>query len=173
MAGYRDCPNCGEKLHTSATWCQCGAEFRGVTPIAAAPGAKTSGTSIVWALLPALLVLAGASAFMMKQSGLLGAAAAQEEKAAPALTKFKGCLEVYSLDANQKAREESTVVRGMIRNACTQTVKSLKILIQVEDENGNAAKAWTAVTKLDVGQAKPFEKAWTGKLATYRVVEVR
>ena len=70
-------------------------------------------------------------------------------------------------------REIATVVHGMARNTCGQRLKSVGVRLVVTDDSGKKGDAWANVGDLEPYQTKPFERAWIGDIATYKVVAVR
>jgi hypothetical protein len=69
--------------------------------------------------------------------------------------------------------EPSTVVSGMVRNDCGETLKSVTIHINVRDEAGKRGDGSVTVSDLNSGEAKPFSKAWMGRVTSYEIGKIQ
>src|SRR5579872_811274 len=69
--------------------------------------------------------------------------------------------------------ELSTVVSGMVRNDCADAVKSVWIHMTVRDDNGKKGDGSVQVLDLGSGQAKPFSKAWMGRISSYEIDKIQ
>jgi len=72
-----------------------------------------------------------------------------------------------------KTPELSTVVSGMVRNDCGEALKAVRIHLKVSDENGRKGEGSALVTGLNPGEAKPFDKAWMGRITSYEVDSIK
>jgi hypothetical protein len=101
-------------------------------------------------------------------------------------SKSLACVEVYSVSLSnsefyvpegqefspRKAPELSTVLSGMVRNDCGEPLKSATIHIQVRDAAGKRGQGSVTITELNLGQAKPFSKAWMGRVTSYEIGKI-
>jgi len=69
--------------------------------------------------------------------------------------------------------EPSTVVSGMVRNDCGEVLKSVRVHINVSDDTGKRGDGAVTVTDLNPGEAKPFSKAWMGRVTTYEIAKIQ
>ena len=69
--------------------------------------------------------------------------------------------------------ELSTVVSGMVRNDCGELLKSVTIHINVRDAGGKPGNASVTVSELNSGEAKPFSKAWMGRVTSYEIAKIQ
>ena len=105
-------------------------------------------------------------------------------KASKSLT----CLETYSVTLTNsqfyvregqqyapppQTTENSTVVSGMVRNDCGEPLKSVTIHINVHDDEGKRGNGAVTVSDLNPGQAKPFSKAWMGRVTSYEIEKIQ
>ena len=67
----------------------------------------------------------------------------------------------------------STVVSGMVRNDCSEPLKSVRIHMTVRDDSGKKGDGSALVNDLDRGQAKPFSKAWMGRISSYEIDKIQ
>lgn len=124
-------------------------------------------------------------AFVVKQNQQANAVSRGIISNAPR-PKHLACVEVYGVNLNsskydvpelkpraQGALQTSSVVSGMIRNGCSQRLKSVSVQITVEDPAGKKTSAWAGVQNLDPGQTKSFERAWTGRIAKWEIVQLK
>ena len=102
-------------------------------------------------------------------------------------SKSLACVEPYSVTlANsefyvpegqqfspRQSTELSTIVSGMIRNDCGELLKSVTIHINVRDDDGKRGDGSVTVSDLNPGEAKPFSKAWMGRVASYEITRIQ
>jgi hypothetical protein len=67
----------------------------------------------------------------------------------------------------------ATVVSGMVRNDCGEPLKTVTIHINVRDDNGRRGTGSVPISGLNPGEAKPFSKAWMGRITSYEIAEIR
>lgn len=101
--------------------------------------------------------------------------------------KSLACVETYSVTLTNSeyyvpegqqftprtSPELSTVVSGMVRNDCGEMLKSVTIHIKVRDPEGKPGDGWVSVSELNAGEAKPFSKAWMGRVASYEIGKIQ
>lgn len=180
---HLSCPVCGYPNARGASKCPCGHQFPAdPTRPAAKPKPK------LWlAALPGVivaLVAMGTASYRFSQVSRVIGGGGQ-----PAAENPKGCIETYGVTLSgsefyvserdalagrrkNKPREISTVVRGMARNDCGKPLKRVRILIQVRDGEGKRGSAWAEIANLGVGQVKPFQRAWMGRITDYEIARV-
>lgn len=73
----------------------------------------------------------------------------------------------------QQKVEVSTVLSGMVRNDCPERLKYLRIPIDVKDDSGKRGNGVVTVEDLNPGEAKPFSKAWMGRMTSYDIGKIR
>jgi hypothetical protein len=73
----------------------------------------------------------------------------------------------------RKSNEISTVVSGMIRNDCGEPLKLVTIHINVRDDDGKRGDGSVTVSDLNPGEAKPFSKAWMGRVTWYEITGIQ
>ena len=73
----------------------------------------------------------------------------------------------------RKTIKLSTVLTGMVRNDCGESLKSVSIHIKVQDEEGKRGDGWVTVAPLNAGEAKQFSKAWMGRISSYEIVKIQ
>jgi hypothetical protein len=102
-------------------------------------------------------------------------------------SKSLACVEPYSVTLTnsefyvpegqqfspRKSTELSTVVSGMIRNDCGELRKSVTIHINVRDDDGKRGDGSVTVSDLNPGEAKPFSKAWMGRVTSYEITRIQ
>jgi hypothetical protein len=102
-------------------------------------------------------------------------------------SKSLACVEPYSVTLSnsefyvpegqefspRKSAELSTVVSGMIRNDCGKPLKSVTIHINVRDDDGKRGAGSVTVSDLNPGEAKPFSKAWMGRVTSYEITRIQ
>ena len=102
-------------------------------------------------------------------------------------SKSLACIEPYSVTLTnseyyvpegqqfspRKSTELSTVVSGMIRNDCGELRKSVTIHINVRDDDGKRGDGSVTVSDLNPGEAKPFSKAWMGRVTSYEIKRIQ
>lgn len=69
--------------------------------------------------------------------------------------------------------ELSTVLRGMARNGCGEDLKNVHIRFVVHDHNGHKGDGYYLIETLAIGEAKPFERAWMGRVTSYEITTDR
>ena len=102
-------------------------------------------------------------------------------------SKSLACVETYGITLTnseyyvpegqqfspRKTPELSTVVSGMVRNDCGELLKSVTIHINVRDDQGKRGEGSVTVSELNPGEAKPFSKAWMGRVASYEIGKIQ
>ena len=97
------------------------------------------------------------------------------------------CVEAYSVTLTnsefyvpegqqfspREKTELSTVVSGMVRNDCGEPLKSVTIHINVRDDDGKRGDGSVTVSDLSPGEAKPFSKAWMGRVTSYEIAKIQ
>jgi hypothetical protein len=61
----------------------------------------------------------------------------------------------------------------MVRNDCGELLKSVTIRINVRDDDGKRGNGSVMVSDLNPGEAKPFSKAWMGRITTYEISKIQ
>ncbi len=106
---------------------------------------------------------------------------------APKPSHSLGCVDTYGINlANseyyvpegqqflpRKTAELSTVLSGMVRNNCGQKLKSVTIHINVHDDDGKRGDGVVTFFELNDGEAKPFSKAWMGRVTSYEIGKIQ
>ena len=72
-----------------------------------------------------------------------------------------------------KTPELSTVLSGMARNGCGENLKNVRIRFVVHDKEGRKGDGYYLIESLAIGEAKPFERAWMGRVTSYEVTADR
>jgi hypothetical protein len=67
----------------------------------------------------------------------------------------------------------STVLRGMARNGCDENLTEIRLHFVVHDDAGRKGEGFFLINSLSTGDAKPFEKAWMGRVASYEITASR
>jgi hypothetical protein len=180
------CPACGGENDAGCALCICGQR-----PPASVRLVQPKGSLWV-AALPGLAVLALATGFTAYQFGQFreASAAVVPGGGAPAAPKLD-CVETYAITLHTSEfyvreggaglvrrpknapPELSTVLRGMARNGCEKPLKNVRVRIRVKDDEGKRGDAWADVGTLAVGQGRPFERAWIGRVTSYEIVDIR
>ena len=115
------------------------------------------------------------------------AAGAVSDHAAFKPSKSLACVEAYSVTLTssefyvpegqqfspREKTELSTVVSGMLRNDCGEPLKSVTIHINVRDDDGKRGDGLVTVSDLSPGEAKPFSKAWMGRVTWYEIAKIQ
>jgi hypothetical protein len=147
------------------------------------------------ALIPGAIVLAAVSGMAIRNvavfrevAGTITQGGTQENAARAEPGR---CVETYGLESSYSEnyvregapgafqpakgapREFSTVVRGMARNNCAERLNHVQVRLDVSDDKGGRGSAWAQVGPLAPGAGKAFERAWIGRLTSYRVAEIR
>ena len=137
------------------------------------------------AALPALLLVTFFAVRAFVQMGQASGAIAGKDTFA--ISKSRACLEPYSVTLTnsefyvpegqqfspRKATELSTVVSGMVRNDCGELLKSVTIHFKVRDDDGRRGDGTVTVSDLNAGEAKPFSKAWMGRVTSYEITNIQ
>ena len=184
MAEIKICPECGgeEKGHK----CLCGYTFtRPASSIAEEYRGKRKANPAL-ALLPAVLLIAATGVFVANQTTAFSRVASV---ISPGSRSGKlDCVDTYGVTLQSSEMyvreglvtrpknaptEMSTVVRGMARNNCGKPLSKVTIRINVEDEAGKKGSGWASIPRMGVGEVKSFERAWMGRVTSYRIVEIR
>jgi len=162
------------------------------------PPERKSSPSLWLAVLPGVLVFAGATGMFFYSSMHTGAAAraitASDETSlepSPDPGELAACVEIYGVtmhssesyvpEYNGMPRKRprnapadiSTVLRGMIRNNCGRNLGRVEAQLEVRDDEGKVGRGWITGGRLATGQAASFEKAWMGRVTSYKVLKVR
>lgn len=162
------------------------------------PRSRKSSPNLWLAVLPGVLVFAGATGMFfyssMQFSTAGSALTAREEPSdepEPEPSELLACVEVYGVTmhasesyvsdaggipqrpAKNAPTEISTVLRGMVRNNCGRDLGRVEVQLEVRDGQGQRGGGWIAAGHLAVGQASSFEKAWMGRITSYKVMKVR
>jgi hypothetical protein len=99
------------------------------------------------------------------------------------------CIETYSvtLDSSQlyvpewqagipmnsgSPSQPSTVLRGMALNSCGENLKNVQLRFVVHDDAGKRGDGFFQFPDIAAGEAKPFEKAWMGRVTSYEIAAV-
>lgn len=82
-------------------------------------------------------------------------------------------LGMPATSANNKTPELSTVLRGMARNDCGESLKNVRLRFVVHDEGGKKGDGSFLIENLAVGEAKSFERAWMGRVISYEITADR
>ncbi len=136
------------------------------------------------AALPAFLIVTLFALRAFVQVGHASRAVTDDGFAVP---RSRTCVETYSTNlANseyfvpegqqflpRKTPEISTVLSGMVRNNCDEPLKQVIIHFKVSDDSGKRGEGATTVSDLNVGEAKPFSRAWMGRVTSYEVVKIQ
>lgn len=162
------------------------------------PQQRKSSPSLWLALVPGVLVFAGATGMFFYSSMQFGAAGsainASDEtplESKPEPSELMSCVEIYGVTMHSSESyvremnglpqrrpknapsEISTVLRGMIRNNCGRNLGRVEAQLEVRDDEGKVGRGWITGGRLSSGQAASFEKAWMGRVTSYTVVKVR
>jgi hypothetical protein len=57
----------------------------------------------------------------------------------------------------------------MVRNGCGEPLRSVTVHISVRDDSGKTGKGSVTVSDLNPGEAKPFSRAWMGRVTSYEI----
>jgi len=72
-----------------------------------------------------------------------------------------------------KSPQVSTVLSGVARNGCQENLKNVRIRFEVHDDNGKRGAGTFLIESLPMGDVKPFERAWMGRVTSYEVTAER
>ena len=138
------------------------------------------------AALPGLLIVTGFAVNAIVQMGQ--ASRAISGNGTSKAIKSLRCVETYAVTLtsseyyvregdvfkSQKTTPEvSTVVSGMVRNDCGDPLKSVTIHINVRDDDGKRGEGSVTIAGLNTGEAKPFSKAWMGRVTSYEIDKIQ
>lgn len=186
MADHWKCAECGNENPAAAPTCICGKVApqvgleQAVQPrrrfplwVAALPGL----------LLPVYFFVRAAASF----SSVTGAIGGDHPNPSKRLT----CVDTYGITLNlsdqyvrevapgmpavnpNKSPEVSTVLSGVARNSCQENLKNVRIRFEVHDDSGKKGEGTYLIESLPVGDVKPFERAWMGRVTSYEVTAER
>jgi hypothetical protein len=157
-----------------------------VTPVTPDP-LEPKGSKLPWwlAALPGLVIVSIFAGRAFVQMGRASSAISGVDTSKP--SKSLACLETYSVTLTnsqnyvpegqqfspRKTVDPSTVVSGMVRNDCDRLLKSVRIHINVRDDDGKRGDGSVTVEDLSPGQAKPFSKAWMGRITSYEIGKIQ
>ena len=140
------------------------------------------------AAIPALLITVF---FVRNVFQFSGVAAAINPNSGSGHGKTLACVETYGItlntsdeyvpelmpgvpaDTQGKPREISTVVKGLARNGCEENLKNLTIKFAVRDDQGKRGNGTFLIDSLTMGEIKPFERAWMGRVTSYDITAER
>jgi hypothetical protein len=109
----------------------------------------------------------------------------------PNSSKRLSCVETYGITLNlsdqyvpetatgipamraNKSPEMSTVLSGSARNGCEENLTNVRIRFEVRDEGGKKGEGTYLIGSLAMGEVKPFERAWMGRVTSYDVTAER
>ncbi len=109
----------------------------------------------------------------------------------PGPEKVLSCVETYDITLNlseyyvpewspgmpasnpSNSPQLSTVLRGMARNGCGENLKNVRIKFVVHGDSGQKGDGSYTIESMAMGEVKPFEKAWMGRVASYEVAAER
>ncbi len=66
-------------------------------------------------------------------------------------------------------KELSTVLRGMVRNACGEKLKTVTMKFSVHDDDGKVGSGYLSLENMENGEARPFEKVWIGWVTSWDI----
>lgn len=142
------------------------------------------------AMMPAVIVLVAVSGIVLRNTVEFGrVTSAIIPGNGAGSSNANRCVETYAVTLHNSEyyvrefggiarpkdspRELSTVIRGMARNVCSEPLQGVRIRIHASDDNGKTGSAWAPVGTLAPGQVRPFERAWIGRVTSYRLGEIR
>lgn len=138
------------------------------------------------ATLPALLAVIAATVSFSRVSKTINPNAD-----GPIDPSHPSCVETYGITLNSSeyyvrefapafgpkksdnTPELSTVLRGMARNNCGESLKNVRIRIVVRDESGQKGEGYHLIEEMADGEVKPFERAWMGRVTSYEIAAYR
>jgi len=138
------------------------------------------------AALPALVIVTIFAANALVQIGQASRAISGSDTSK--VSKSLQCVEVYGVTLTnseyylpegtwsrdpQKPLELSTVVSGMVRNNCGEPLRTVTIHINVRDDDRRRGDGSVSVSGLSPGDAKPFSKAWMGRITSYEIAKIQ
>lgn len=195
MSELRKCPECGYQETVPGPRCVCGHRFAAPAPDAQVQPSKqaTSKRNVWMALIPGLLTVAltaGVAVPRWFEFNRVAGVIAGGTEGSDSVADRRACVDVYSVTLKtsefyvpengfgalwqkNRPRELSTVVQGMVSNRCGESLQRVRIRIDVRDDDGKKGSAWADVGNLANGEAKPFERAWMGRVRSYEIVEIR
>ena len=162
------------------------------------PQQRKSSPSLWLAVVPGVLVFAGATGMFFYSSmqfsadgSAINASNETPLESKPEPSELLSCVEIYGVTMHSSESyvremnglpqkrpknapsEISTVLRGMIRNNCGRNLGRVEAQLEVRDDEGKLGRGWVAGGRLANGQAASFEKAWMGRVTSYKVLKVR
>ncbi|MGO9634495.1 MAG: hypothetical protein ACLPX1_11445 [Steroidobacteraceae bacterium] len=72
-----------------------------------------------------------------------------------------------------KSPEVSTRLTGVARNGCQENLTNVRIRFEVHDDSGKKGEGTYLIDSLPIGDVKPFERAWMGRVTSYEVTVER
>ena len=72
-----------------------------------------------------------------------------------------------------KSPEVSTLLSGVARNGCQENLANVRIRFEVHDDSGKKGEGTYLIESLPIGDVKPFERAWMGRVTSYEVTVER
>jgi hypothetical protein len=128
------------------------------------------------------LIFSGRAFFQMGQASraVSGGSASKSSKALTCIETYAITLansEFYVPEGQQfsprKSSEISTVINGMVRNDCGRRLESVTVHINVRDDSGKRGSGSVTLSPLNPGDAKPFSKAWMGRVTSYEIERIQ
>lgn len=191
VSAQRKCPKCESQLPASVVICRCG-ERVGAIPLVesttaeARPIRSPIRLGILAAVsLGAAGLIAGTYWIANARSELNRAVAEIDKRERGVVTD---CVSAYGVSLtltetytpsrsnrpmpmypNQDGRT-FTVVRGMARNDCGDSIQRANLLIEVDGEDGSQGVAMVPVLGLEPGESKPFEQTFIGHASSFKVL---
>jgi hypothetical protein len=186
VADNWECRQCGNENPAAAPTCICGN---------AAPQAASGTPSQprrrfpLWAaalpglLLPVYFFVNAAVRF----SNATGSITGDHPNSSKTLT----CVDTYGITLNlsdqyvpemapgipavnpNNSPEVSTVLTGTARNGCQENLTNVRIRFEVHDDGGKKGEGTYLIESLPIGDAKPFARAWIGRVTSYEVTAER
>ena len=136
------------------------------------------------AALPALLLVTIFAGRALIQMGQASRAISGNDMSKA--SKSLRCVETYSVTLTNSeyyvpegtwsrpaTPQLATVVSGMVRNDCGEPLKTVTIHLTVRDDNGRRGTGSVPISGLNPGEAKPFSKAWMGRITSYEIAEIK
>jgi len=72
-----------------------------------------------------------------------------------------------------KSPKVSTVLTGVARNGCQENLTNVRIRFEVRDDSGKKGEGTYLIESLPIGDVKPFERAWIGRVTSFEVTAER
>jgi hypothetical protein len=176
------CPQCGNENPAAAPTCICG--NTGPKVALETPSQPRRRLPLWAAALPGLLL----PLYFFVNAGLhfsnaTGAITGDHPNPSKRLT----CVDTYGITLNlsdqyvpewspgipaanpNKSPEVSTVLTGVARNGCQENLKNVRIRFEVHDDSGKKGEGTYLIESLPIGDVKPFEHAWIGRVTSYEL----